>query len=54
MDVMWLDGKVVLNIVDTAIRFSAATFLDSIGENYGPAIEGVWLAFIQTWVTMYT
>lgn len=54
LDLMWLDSKAVLQIVDTATRFNAATFLDSNGETYGQSVEGVWFAFIQTWVTMYT
>ena len=54
IDLMFLDGKAVLHIVDTATRFSAATFLDSHGEKYGQSVEGIWLAFVMTWATMYT
>lgn len=35
---MFLDGKAVLHIVDTAIRFSADTFLDVHGETYGQRV----------------
>ncbi len=54
LDLMWIDGKAVLHIVDTATRFSAATFLDSNGSTYGQSVEGVWMAFTHTWCTMYT
>ena len=54
IDLMFLDGKAVLHIIDTATRFSAATFLDSHGETYGQSVDGIWLAFCMTWCTMYT
>ncbi len=54
IDLMFLDSKAVLHIVDTATRFSAATFLDSHGETYGQSVDGIWLAFCMTWCTMYT
>ena len=53
MDLMFLDGKPVLHIVDTATRFSAATFLDAHGEEYGQSVEGIWKAFIETWCLLY-
>ena len=46
MGMMFLDGKAVLHIVDTATRFSAATFLDANGGEYGQSVEGIWKAFI--------
>ena len=51
MDLMFLDGKALLHIVDTATRFSAAAFLD---DDFNQSVEGIWLAFIQIWCTMYT
>ena len=44
----------MLHIVDSATHFSAARFLDSHSETYVQSTEGVWLAFMQTWVTLYT
>ena len=35
VDLMFIDGKALLHVVDTATRFSSATFLDSSGQNYG-------------------
>lgn len=54
MDLMWINGKAILHIVDTATRFSAACFLDSAGMDYGQSVDGVWTAFIQTWCTIYS
>ena len=51
MDLMFLDGKALHRIVDTALRFSAAAFLD---EDFDQSVEGTWLAFIQIWCTLYT
>lgn len=50
MDLMWINSEAVLHIVDTATRFSTATFLD----DYGHSSSGVWNAFIDTWCTVYT
>ena len=44
MDLLSLDGKALLHIVDTATRFSAAAFLD---EDFDQSVEGIWLVFIQ-------
>lgn len=41
-----------MHIVDTATYFSAAIFLDSVGESYGQSVKEVWMAFITTWCTM--
>lgn len=41
MDIMSLHGKSVINIVDSAKRFNAATFLDSNGEIYGQEVHGI-------------
>lgn len=54
MDLIWLDGKALLHIVDSTTRFSAATVLDSDGERYSQPVEGVWYAFLQAWINMYT
>ena len=51
---MFIEGKAILHIVDTATRFSSAIFLDSQGNNYGQSINGVWLAFIEAWCNLYT
>lgn len=51
---MFLDGKAVLYIMDTATRFSSATFLDTHDAAYGQSVEGTWLAFVEAWCTMYT
>lgn len=50
MDLMFIDGKALLHIVDTATRFSAAIFLDK----YGHSTNGIWNAFIDSWCTLYT
>lgn len=45
----------VLYMVDTATRCSAASLMDFFGEGfgqggvYGQSVEGIWLAFVQTW-----
>ena len=54
MDLMFIEGKAILHIVDTATRFSSAIFLDSQGNNYGQSVNGVWLAFLEAWCTLYT
>lgn len=53
IDTMSLDEDAVLHVVDTAPRFSGATFLDKSTE-YSRSVEGVWLAFLETWYTQYT
>lgn len=40
MDLMFLDGKAVVHIVNTATRFSAGTYLDSHDANYRQSVEG--------------
>jgi hypothetical protein len=54
IDLMFIDGQAVLHVVDTATRFSSATFLDSHNGSFGHSVEGIWLAFIETWFTLYT
>lgn len=53
MDLMFLDCKEVLYIVDTATHLSSATFVDENGTNYGQSVQGVWIAFVMNWCTMY-
>lgn len=50
IDLMFIDSKAILHIVDSATRFSSAVFLD----DYGQRVEGIWNAFIDIWCTMYT
>jgi hypothetical protein len=52
IDLMFIDGQAVLHVVDTATRFSAATFPDSHNGSFGQSVEGVWLALIETWFTL--
>jgi hypothetical protein len=54
IDLMFIDGQAVLHVVNSATRFSAATFLDSHNGSFGQSVEGVWLALIETWFTLYT
>lgn len=54
MDLMFRDGNAVLHIVDTAAHFSAACLLEHVGENFGQCVEGIWMAFLTIWCTMYT
>ena len=54
MDLMFIEGKAILHIVDSAIRFSSAIFLDSQGQNYGQSVNGIWLAFLESWCILYT
>ena len=49
---MFIEGKAILHIVDTATRFSAATFLDSEREHFRQSVDGIWTAFVMTWCTM--
>jgi hypothetical protein len=53
IDLMFLIGSAFLHVVDTETRFSAAGFLDDHGAAYGQSVHDVWLAFIETWCTMY-
>lgn len=50
LDLMFINGKALLHIVDTATKFSSATFLDK----YGQSTTGIWNAFIDSWCTRYT
>jgi len=48
MDVMWIDKKAALHIVDIETHFSAASFLKQ------QTVESVWDAFITCWASLYT
>ena len=45
IDLIFLDGKAVLHVIDTTTHVSAATFLHSYGKKYGQTADGIWLAF---------
>jgi hypothetical protein len=47
MVLMWFDGAEALHVIDTATRFSSATFLAT------QSIDGVWNAFMKCWVALY-
>lgn len=47
MELMFLDAKEVLPIVDTATHFSAATFWDAHGAYYGQSPGAVCPAFLK-------
>lgn len=51
---MFIDNYAILHVVDTATRFSAATFLDKHGENYGQSVDGIWLALNACWTMLYS
>lgn len=48
VDVMTIDGKKVLHVVDEGTRFSAARFLDD------ESTATVWKTLIECWVAIYT
>jgi hypothetical protein len=41
MDLMFINGKAVLHVIDSTNRFNAATFLDSHSESYGQSSDGI-------------
>ena len=47
LDLMFLEGKAILHVVDTRTHFSSAAFLDS------QSVDGVWAAFLSAWTTLY-
>jgi hypothetical protein len=47
LDLMYIDGRPVLHVVDTGTTFGAATFLDE--QSFG----SVWNALLRCWSTMY-
>lgn len=44
LNIMLLDDKAVLYVIDIATHFRAATFLDAHGEKYGQSVQIIWLA----------
>lgn len=54
IDIMFLEGDAVLDIVDTATRLSAATFLDGNVATYGQTVEGIWPTSLMTWSLVYS
>jgi hypothetical protein len=47
MDIMYLEGKALLHVVDTSTNFSNAIFLQS------QSVESIWLAFLECWATLF-
>ncbi len=48
IDVICLDGKPVLHIVDEGIRFSAARFVPDVST------KTIWRTFLECWAAVYT
>ena len=48
IDIVYLNGKPPLHIVDEATRFSATCFLTKMST------ESVWEGFVQCWFSVYT
>jgi hypothetical protein len=42
MDLMFIDGKAVLHVIDSATRSNAAKVLDSHSESHGQSSDGTW------------
>lgn len=47
MDVMWIEGKAVLHVVDTETHFNAACYFKK------QTVEGVWESFVTSWAALY-
>ncbi len=47
MDLVWIDKKALIHVVDLETNFSSATFLQN------QTLEGVWDAFISCWASLY-
>lgn len=54
LNLMSIEGKAIINAVHTATRFSTAVFLEYHNENYGRAVEEIYLPFFETRCTLYT
>lgn len=52
-DSIFHELKAVPREVDTTSKFSAKTFLDSHGMNFGQSAEGIWIVFVMTWCLVY-
>lgn len=53
-NLIFIDAKAVLHIIDTATRFAPVTFLEKKGETYGESLEETGLRFDQAWYSVYT
>lgn len=49
IDLMWIDGEVVLRVIDEETKLYEIDFRDK----YGQSVEGLWTAFIESWCTIY-
>ncbi len=47
MDLMWIDKKAILHVLDLVTKFSSAIFLSN------QTVEEVWDAFISCWASLY-
>lgn len=54
LDLMFLDDKAVLHVIDTAPHFFAATFLDAYKESHSQGMLGTWLALAMIRCLTYT
>lgn len=54
MDVMFLEEKAVLHVVDTATHFFVATFLDAHAAVFRQSVDGIWLPFVTNWCLICT
>ena len=48
LDLMWLEGKAILHVVDCHTHFNSASAL------IGHSVEDVWDAFVKCWSSLYT
>lgn len=53
-DLMFLNGKAVLHTIDTASRFSAATFSDAHGAHFKHSVQDICFSFVMVWCLTYT
>lgn len=49
INLMFIENKVILHVIDTATRFSIAIFLNREGKTYGQSVDVVWLALVMVW-----
>jgi hypothetical protein len=54
IDLTWIERNSVLHAVNTATRFSATTYLDTNGADYGQGVDGIWSALVDCWVATYS
>jgi hypothetical protein len=54
IDLMWIEGDAELHVIYTATRFSAITYLDTNGADYGQGVDGIWSALVDCWVATYS